>query len=62
MQTLQDEVGLRIEDLDQSDLTELHEIAKNFHTFAVDYINTIQMSLLVRIVTYNPSEAQDEKN
>ncbi|MCY4674075.1 MAG: serine dehydrogenasease [Bacteroidetes bacterium] len=49
MQTLQDEVGLMIEDLDKPNFLELHTTVKELHAFIVDYMETTQMLSLVRI-------------
>lgn len=55
MQTLQNEIGLRIKDMDASQ--ELGKLVKELHTFIVDYMVTAQILLLVRIA--HPEEVHE---
>ena len=60
MNTLQDELNLKIEDLGKE--TELQEHVKRSHSFIVDFMKTSQIPVCLRTASYKPSEETDEQN
>ncbi len=49
MQTLQNEIGLKIKDFDKEAPPEFGKIVNELHAFIVDYVETAQKFSLVRI-------------